>query len=52
MKAYRVRVDILLTDTEQPATKVKAVQVVRTCDTLKEAWAFARELVALANRKL
>ena len=52
MKTYRVRVDILVSDTGQRTTDVKAVQVVRTCDTLKEARAFARELVALANRKL
>ena len=52
MKTYTVRVDILVSDTEQRTTNVKAVQVVYTCDTLKDARTFARDLVALANRKL
>ncbi len=53
MKTYAVRVDIVVTDDEQHQVgDVEAVQVVRTCDTLMEAQAFAAELVALANRKL
>ena len=52
MKTYKVRVAILVSDTEQRENTVKVVQVVCTCDTLKEARVFARELVALANRKL
>ena len=52
MKTYAVRVDIVVTDDEQQAGDVEVVQVVRTCDTLTEAQAFAAEVVALVNRKL
>ena len=52
MKSYTVRLDIVVTDSEEQVSEVEVVQVVYTCDTSTEAQAFAGELVALANRKL